>query len=358
MTASRTYVLGWSLGIAAAALIAVVVAVRASHTDRTLPSATSVTNPSSEASEVAHVDAGHFEEPVGDAGSTPDISETAAASAPTPPGPAPCPPEPKIEARAAVKRSPEELLRLAKDEPQALGSASIGSPTRGSLWGGVEMKGSEGILRAGGYGWGTELVVRSIERAVRQVRRCYPGSPDLYVGDIARERGGWLKPHRSHQSGLDADIGYYYRIGPFWYMRATAENLDVARTWALVRALLDGGNVEMIFMDLSIQRLVRDHIKTLPEAEQPPEDLFASPTRKDAMIRHTWGHATHFHVRFVDPAAVELGERIRGIVPRLPKVRRVKPAPRRVGDTRRSRPRIRPAVGLKRLSHPGLRKRR
>jgi murein endopeptidase len=245
-----------------------------------------------------------------------------------------------LEARAVELPPAAELLRLVKEEPQALGSASIGSPTRGSLWGGVEMKDSEGIQRTGAYGWGTEMVVRSIERAVREVRRCHPGSPRLYVGDIARERGGWLRPHRSHQSGLDADIGYYYRTAAIWYQRATAENLDVARTWTLIRALIEGGNVEMIFMDLSVQQVLRAYLEALPERERPPADLFESPTRKGAIIRHTWGHATHFHVRFTDPAAVKLGQRLQGLLPRLPPPPRPKavPPPRPKPVPRRVRP--------------------
>jgi len=246
----------------------------------------------------------------------------AVATDPAPLEPASCPPEPALEVRVAELPPATELLRLVKEKPEALGSASLGSPTRGSLFGGVEMKDSEGILRAGAYGWGTERVIRSIERAVREVRRCFPGSPPVYVGDIARERGGWLRPHRSHQSGLDADIGYYYRTPATWYQHATAQNLDVARTWALVRALVEGGNVEMIFMDVSVQRLVQAHIATLPQGARPPEDLFESHAKKDTIIRHAWGHATHFHVRFQDPAAVALGQRLADILPRFRAPRR------------------------------------
>jgi hypothetical protein len=241
----------------------------------------------------------------------------AAVTNPVSPKPVRCPPEPALDVRVADLPPATELLRLAQEKPEALGSASLGSPTRGSLFGGVEMKDSDGILRAGAYGWGTDMVIRSIERAVREVRRCIPGSPPLYVGDIARERGGWLRPHRSHQSGLDVDIGYYYRTPETWYQRATAQNLDVARTWALVRALVEGGNVEMIFMDVSVQRLVQAHIATLPQGARPPEDLFESPAKKDTIIRHAWGHATHFHVRFRDPAAVALGQHLADILPRL-----------------------------------------
>ncbi|MDI3281920.1 penicillin-insensitive murein endopeptidase [Polyangium sp. 15x6] len=254
--------------------------------------------------------------------SAPNDAPLGASPPSPPPAPARCTPEPAVEVRAAEPPPAAELFRLAKEKPEVLGSASVGSPTRGSLFGGVELKDSDGILRAGGYGWGTELVIRSIERAVREVRRCFPDSPRLYVGDIARERGGWLKPHRSHQSGLDADIGYYYKSQAIWYQRATAENLDAARTWALVRALIEGGNVEMIFIDVSVQRLLQAYIATLPEGERLPEDVFPSPTKRDSIIRHAWGHATHFHVRFRDPAAVALGQRLANILPRLRGARR------------------------------------
>ena len=229
-----------------------------------------------------------------------------------------CPPEAPLSIRAIkLPQSPEELFRIAKEKPESLGPASIGSPTRGSLFGGMELKDSEGILHSGGYAFGTELVIQSIERAVREVRRCHPNTPRLYVGDISRDRGGWLRPHRSHQSGLDADIGYYYKGPATWYLAATAQNLDVERTWTLIRALLEGGHVEMIFMDLSIQGLLQKHIATLPREEQPVGELFQSPTKKDTIIRHTWGHATHFHVRYVDKKAIELGEKLGPMMPRL-----------------------------------------
>jgi penicillin-insensitive murein endopeptidase len=329
---ARARVAGWAAGIVAAASIAAVVAVRSTRPGPPPPSAPPA---ASGASAVA----GGALSAAASAVAAPVSAPPAAAEreAPPPPAPARCSPEPMLEVREVELPSTEEIVRRVKEEPRAFGSASMGSPTRGSLWGGVEIQDSEGIQHAGGYGWGTEMVVRSIERAVREVRRCYPGTPRLYVGDIARERGGWLRPHRSHQSGLDADIGYYYRTDAIWYLRATAQNLDVARTWALVRALIEGGNVEMIFMDISVQRILRAHLEKLPESERPPADLFESPLKRDAIIRHTWGHATHFHVRFTDPAAVKLGQRLKGELPRLlaPKRATPAPAPRRAGAAAR-----------------------
>lgn len=244
--------------------------------------------------------------------------EPSTGSAPTENIPKRCPAEPPLEIpRIELPQSTEELFRIAQEKPESLGPASIGSPTRGSLFGGIELKNSDGIQHSGGYAWGTEVVIRSIERAVKEVRRCFPNTPILHVGDISRERGGWLRPHRSHQSGLDADIGYYYKTPATWYLRATAQNLDVPRTWMLIRSLIEGGQVEMIFIDLSIQRLLKAYITTLPENEQAGEELFQSPSKKDTIIRHTWGHATHFHVRFSDRSAVALGEKLGPMMGRL-----------------------------------------
>ncbi len=225
-------------------------------------------------------------------------------------------------------RVPTSLGPVFGEGGGVFGSATIGTPTRGALWDAVELKSSEAIERAGGYPFGTATTVASIERAVRQVRRCHADTPSLYVGDLSREHGGWLRPHRSHQSGLDADLGYYYRGPATWYQRATTANLDAPRTWTLIRALIEGGNVDTIFVDRSIQGLLKAHVATLPENERPPEGTFQSPMKRDAIIQHAWGHATHLHVRFRDEGASRRGEAIarmdplgkvtRGAVPRRP----------------------------------------
>lgn len=257
-------------------------------------------------------------------GELPAGSAVAPAHASAPAEATRCPAEPPLE---SGERVPAALFRLVFGADPSR-SASLGTHTRGSLVGGVELGVSDGIELAGDYHWGTASVVRSIERAVREVRRCHPGSPDLYVGDISREQGGWLRPHRSHQAGLDADIGYYY-LGPAsWYERATAKNLDVARTWALWRALVDGGNVDMIFVDRSIQDLVKAHLAKLSASEQPPEGFFEKSKQSPAIVRHAWGHATHFHVRFLDPDAVELGRQI-AQPPGAPRNRAVHVQPKR-----------------------------
>lgn len=234
-----------------------------------------------------------------------------------------CTREPPIERDAATTPTDADLLMMINDPKLRFGSASIGRPSRGALYGAIELVESEAIEHAGGYAWGTANAVHSLERAVRQVRACFPETPRLYVGDLSRERGGWLGPHASHQAGLDADVGWFYVTPRLWYVAATAKNLDVPRTRQMLIALVEGGNVEMIFIDRGVQQLLRRQKDEAPGPDVPPDDWFESPTHRDATIRHAWGHATHFHVRFTDPEATALGTRLATLLPPTHPLRRI-----------------------------------
>lgn len=222
----------------------------------------------------------------------------------------PCEAEPPLPELPTELPSDALILAALRGEGGPLGAASIGSPARGSLLFGVELSASETIERAGKYPYGTASVVAAIERAVREVNRCFPGAHKLAVGDLSRRRGGWLLPHRSHQSGLDADLGFYYRSGPAWYVRPTVETLDAPRTWRLLRALWGGGNVEVVFLDLRLQRLLHAYATTLNEPGLDLDAIFDLNNKKNRWLRHEYGHHTHMHVRFRDERAVALGTRI------------------------------------------------
>lgn len=240
-----------------------------------------------------------------------------------------CPRQRPLELEHAATPADADLVHMLTDARLRFGSASIGGPARGALYGAIELEESDAIAHAGGYAWGTANAVHAIERAVRQVRECFPGTPRLFVGDLSRERGGFLGPHASHQAGLDADIGWFYVTPPLWYVRATAKNLDVPRTRQMLIALVEGGNVEMIFIDRGVQALLRRQKDEAPGPDVPPDDWFESPLHRDALIRHAWGHATHFHVRFIDPDASALGARLAGLLPPTHPLRRLALAAKR-----------------------------
>ena len=188
---------------------------------------------------------------------------------------------------------------------------SVGRPNRGALIDGVRMEdGPEWVVVNPERAWGTEETILSLVRAIRAVNEAFPGSPKLYVGDISAEGGGYIRPHHSHQSGRDVDLGLYYAKGPAWFVRARGDNLDRARSWALVQALVRDPNVEMIFMDRSIQRLLKEYAQAIGERREWLESLFDERSAfSNRLIRHEWGHLTHLHVRFKCPEAVEAGER-------------------------------------------------
>ena len=85
---------------------------------------------------------------------------------------------------------------------------SIGAPARGCLAGGVQLPESGATWQAmrlsRNHHWGNPQTIAFIEDLSRTATRA--GWRGLYVGDIAQARGGPVKGHASHQTGLDIDV--------------------------------------------------------------------------------------------------------------------------------------------------------
>jgi murein endopeptidase len=195
-------------------------------------------------------------------------------------------------------------------KPASLGSMSIGKPSAGLLFNAAPMPPGDGwTVVAPGQSFGTEETINYLETAIRAVHAQFPDSQKLSIGDISARNGGYLSPHLSHQSGRDVDVGYYYLDGGSWYRRATAQNLDTARTWALVRALITHTDVEMLLIDHSIQPLLRAEAERVGEDAEWLDGVFKGKGTLPPIVRHAPGHATHLHVRFFSPIAQETGRR-------------------------------------------------
>jgi murein endopeptidase len=142
-----------------------------------------------------------------------------------------------------------------------------------------------------------------------------PGTQPLWIGDISRRSGGWLRPHRSHQSGQDADLGFFYADSSKWYTHATERNLDRARTWLLLRALVREADVELVFLDRSVQALLMEYAASTGEDTAWLDLVFEGQRRRSqCIVRHEWGHATHMHVRFRSRVSREVGERVQPLL--------------------------------------------
>ncbi|MBE3109858.1 MAG: penicillin-insensitive murein endopeptidase [Acidobacteria bacterium] len=226
------------------------------------------------------------------------------------------------ETRAAVRQAepPASLLSLSDEDlrtrveadPVSLGSLSIGMPGGGVLLNAVALEpGPRWEIAPTAASWGTSETMAAIQVAVDTVHELFPETPPIFIGDISDSDGGRLKRHETHQAGRDVDFGFYYKPGKgTWYRPGTSTNLDLLRNWALVRALVVRTDVETILLDTRIQRLLYKHALSLGEDKDWLDRIFQfSRGSRDAIVRHVARHRTHYHVRFYNPVAQELGRR-------------------------------------------------
>ncbi len=218
----------------------------------------------------------------------------------------------------------EELLERVRSDAGSLGSLSIGTPGGGRVLNAVPLSADpRWEIAPAAISWGTAETMAAIRVAVDTVHELFPDTPPILIGDIGHAEGGRLKRHETHQSGRDVDFGFYHLPGTGgWYARGSAGNLDLARNWALVRALVVCTDVERILLDTRIQRLLYKHALDVGEDRDWLDRVFQfSKGARDAIVRHVAGHRTHYHVRFFNPVAQELGRRAhpflvqQGVVP-------------------------------------------
>lgn len=216
----------------------------------------------------------------------------------------------RVHPLAAV--SATELRRRLQHEPSSLGPMSVGAPNAGALFNAVQLPEDPRWQRVSpSAAWGTQETIDFLSSAIGRVVEQYPDSLPVAIGHISDRDGGPLRPHRSHQAGADVDVGYYHKPEAHrWYQRATRENLDLPRTWALVRALITETDVRLILIDHSIQAWLREYAESIREDAAWLDDIFgAKGSTRPALIRHAPGHATHLHVRFYNPIAEETARR-------------------------------------------------
>ncbi len=185
-------------------------------------------------------------------------------------------------------------------------SRSVGAPNRGRLENAAPFpEGEAWKLRA--YRprtWATRHVVTTLASALGEWRERYPSARPVLLGEIARRKGGRARPHRSHRTGRDVDIGYALLEPPqpHRFTMATPTTLDAAATWGLVERLLASGAVESIFMAAQVQAQILPYAMASIEPSRLPalfSVLCTEPrAEKKAIIRAWGGHADHMHVRF------------------------------------------------------------
>lgn len=214
------------------------------------------------------------------------------------------------------------------------GSLSVGTTSRGSLMGSVELpiEGKHHIIvaraRKRDTRYGHPTMIDMLEHAAEHVATEFPGSK-LAMGNIAYIKGGDIRWSVSHNSGRDADIAFYVRDAMSGEVLDAAPDLitfddegrsidaegyefDVPRNWSLVKGLLSHpAQIQYLFVSNGLKAKLLEHAQRIGESEETlmmAGDVLRQPA--DALP-----HNDHFHLRL----ACDLADRLRGCVDRGPR---------------------------------------
>ncbi|WP_240358560.1 penicillin-insensitive murein endopeptidase [Myxococcus vastator] len=205
--------------------------------------------------------------------------------------------------------SDEELARRWKEEIASLGSMAVGFAHSGRLVNAQQFpQGDDWIVVTPAGAWATEETVNYLAEAIRDVRARFPNAPPLRVNGMSHKEGGYMRPHKSHQNGRDVDVGFYYPTVDPIRTRAREHVIDVALNWEFIRSVLVKTDVQMILVDRRVRKVIYDHAVRAGEDKAWLDSIFNDgPT---GVVRHARGHRDHFHIRFHNPRAQELGRRV------------------------------------------------
>jgi penicillin-insensitive murein endopeptidase len=210
---------------------------------------------------------------------------------------------------------------------------SVGSPTEGHLVGGAHLDDSPylrivPVYQPGDVRWGLGSLVILLDDAARAVHRQYPDAV-MSVGHLSRQGGGDVDRHASHESGRDADIGFFIKsqTGRPLYSDhfvpfkgdATAPSwpgayFDDARNWALVSALLADTHARITYIFVATP--IRARLLAYAQRIGAPLAVRTRASELMAQPRGSLPHDDHFHVRIGCPpdsrGCIELPTMARG----------------------------------------------
>ncbi len=252
----------------------------------------------------------------------------APASALAGPSPTPAAPPNVHDVRppaGATRIAPHRTAHLAPISRTAMRAPigmSVGSPTQGKLVGGAQVVESPYLrivpfYKASDARWGLESLVGLIDRAAQRVRKQFPDAV-LSVGHLSRKGGGEIDRHASHESGRDADIGFYIEnqstkpiysdhfvaflgdgTAPTW----PGARFDDARNWALVAALVGDGRAHITH--IFVAQPIRARLLAYAERVGAPQNIRIRAAELMAQPKGALPHDDHFHVRIGCPMGMD-----------------------------------------------------
>ncbi len=173
----------------------------------------------------------------------------------------------------------------------------IGSYSRGKIHQAhalpLQGKGFSFLSLSENRNWGSLGLIETLEKSAAEMIDFFPEFTGLVIGDLSAETGGPIKPHLSHQNGLDVDV-YFIRtdgLDPKTSLVANGKLLsafDLKKNWKFVKFLVSQGRINRIFADRAVKKSFCA--------------LYPSETEVLRRIRPFPSHEAHFHIRLTCPA--------------------------------------------------------
>jgi len=230
---------------------------------------------------------------------------------------------PALAFGAPQKGASQKSAKLAEprgdSKKETKRTESVGSPTDGKLVNGAHLDETPYLRIVPVYAssdvrWGVPSLVQTIDRAARAVRQKFPDAV-LSVGHLSRHGGGELDHHVSHESGRDADVGFYVRnvqnkpvyeqhfvpfradgTSPVW----PGAHFDDARNWAFINALVTDPRAH--FTHIFVAAPLRARLLAYAARIGAPGYARTRAAELMAQPHGALPHDDHFHLRVACPA--------------------------------------------------------
>lgn len=182
-------------------------------------------------------------------------------------------------------------------------SQSVGSPNSGRVSNSTQLPDNPALytrLRPE-EAYASSHTIRNLQLAVARWRRDTGYAGKLVIAALSKKGGGRIKPHKSHQSGRDADIRMPVKKGTKGSLAQNASQVDWDATWGLVRALLETGQIQYIFLSYDRQPYLYKAAKRAGASKEQLDAWIQYPRKNhtnNGVVRHAKGHTAHIHVRF------------------------------------------------------------
>lgn len=149
--------------------------------------------------------------------------------------------------------------------------------------------------------WGTSELVSTVLRIGQWVLDNV-GDVQLDVADLSDQNGGLqvhkgthIRTHRSHQHGVDVDLGYVIaknnEVGRMRVPLLKSDDFLIDKQWELFRELFKEEIAQQIYVSAPVKRALCQHLKQTHELQDPQIVQYSN------RIAVVSGHENHFHLR-------------------------------------------------------------